>query len=86
MKPGIFLAGNTTNVHGNHSTVSQDRLMKRTSVLASSNAEIAESQSLTCVRNFMDGTESCLLDAILSTRIVNPEKVIFELHFACAEV
>ena len=88
MAHGIFFGGSSTNLHGSFAmAASQERLSKRASaMMLSSNVEHAESQSLAHVRTFMDATESCLLDAILSKRIVNPEKLIFELHFACAEV
>ena len=88
MKGAGFYGHSSSSRHGSFvMAASQERLAKRASALMMNNSvEDASSTNLAHVRSFMDPTESCLLDAILSTRIVNPEKSICELHFACAEV
>lgn len=37
------------------------------------------------VRFFMEHKEVALLDSLLSTRTLDPDKAMFPLHFACAE-
>ncbi len=52
------------------------------------NAETGEyyhSRHWNAVRSFMEHKEVALLDSLLSTRTLNPDKAMFPLHFACAE-
>jgi hypothetical protein len=51
----------------------------------SDTGEYYHSKHWNALRSFMDQKEVSLLDSLLSTRTLNPDKALFPLHFASAE-